>query len=105
MKEKKNEEVKEVIVEKVYTKNEIITKERVISIVIGIFIGALITSAIFCICMKTHRPKAYDNPRIQTQERNVPKYGKRYRYQYREPSTNNTDETQKSDNTTTQSNN
>lgn len=103
MKDKKVEEVK---IDKVSNKNKIITKDRIISVVIGIFIGAIITFGISSICMKTHLPKYHDNQMIQMQDRNKPStpriYGKQDRPQHKESNTNGN--TQENDNSTQNSN-
>lgn len=65
MKDKNKEEI--VVLKK---ENKLFTKDRVISLTIGIFIGIVITSCTFCICNRMHHPKFYDN-QIRTQERNM----------------------------------
>ena len=101
MKDKKTEDVKEAKIEVIKTKKNIITKDRVISFAIGIFIGALITCGISNLCIKTHPPREFNEQRVQIQDRNRPsiqrKHNKQYKRQYK-----NSDAKQSEENSTTE---
>lgn len=84
MKEKKNEVVTVEKVQKKENKGIVITKELVISFVIGLVCGALITSCVCCSCMKHHFPKNQDHQITETQERNQGVARKRVHQQKRE---------------------
>ena len=99
MKEKKHEEIKENKVEIIKTKkneNKFVTKERVISFTIGIFVGMLITFGITCLYMKMHYPKDIDNQKVQIHDRQRPniqrKHNKLDKRQKKESITDNADE-------------
>ena len=103
MKEKKNDEVKELKVEKVEPKKKIITKDRVISVVIGIIIGVIITSCVFCLCIKPHQARSINGPRTQIQNRDrsymQSRYGRPSKRQKNRPNTNTTENNQEADKT------
>ena len=105
MKEKKNDEV---VVEKVNKK--IVTKDRVIALVIALFIGIIITSIIFCTCVRPRYNKCRCNDMTQMRENirpNMPRRNDKHNYKYKSPNidknkdSNSQEETEK----TTDSNN
>lgn len=83
MKDKKTEDVKEAKIEVIKTKKNIITKDRVISFAIGIFIGALITCGVTCLCARTHHPREFDEGKIQIQDMNRPNMQRKHNIPYK----------------------
>ncbi|MBR4177895.1 MAG: hypothetical protein IKR57_00935 [Bacilli bacterium] len=89
-------------------KNKLITKDRVISVVIGMLIGAGITAGIFCLCAKPRFPEGFNGEMTKYQENGerpkAPRYfDKNRRGKQKNPSTENSNETDKTtdDNTKT----
>ena len=87
--------------------NKIITKDRIISVTIGILIGALITSCAFCLSMKIHHPNNFDNHKTQMRDKNrfnaPEKYKRSDKYNRKVPNTDNDENNQAENNV--QSNN
>ena len=73
--------MKEVEVKKTNDKNKIITKDRVIAFVIGLFMGAIIASSVFCICRCVNHNKIPDNGMFPTQENRRPNMPRKYNRQ------------------------
>ena len=103
MKEKKSEEVSETKVIK--SESKIITKDRILSFAIGVFIGALITSGVMCMCMKAHNPRSFDNEKVHMIDRQGP--GTRRKHNKAEDNQDKSAEENKTDKSTedTQDNN
>ena len=86
-------EKKEIVIDE---KKNFLTKEKVISFVIGILIGSLITSLVYCVVLRTHQPRMINEDRIQMQDRKLPndqrKNKREYKHRYKESANDNTEE-------------
>ena len=101
MKDKKNEEATVEVVKKCF-----FTKDKVISLVIGIIVGACVSSLIFCFCRRPHLPYNNGNQMIRMQDKNEYRNDNRQnRRQFKAPSTDNSSETEESKDIENKSNN
>ena len=89
---------------KVENKGIVITKEMVISCVIGVFLGALITSCVFCTCRRPHFPSAQENQMQQTHERVRPTAPRNFDKQAKRKQKTQTNETNETTENTTSNN-
>lgn len=88
---------------------KIVTKDRVISFVIGLGVGALITFGVFCLCNKRVRPNDLDNRTFNTHEKGRPSFprndNKQRRRDYKSSDRDNSKENDKTDETETKTEN
>lgn len=99
MKEKNNEEIK---VEKVIEKKCFFTQDRVISFTLGLLIGILMTSCVFCIYKNYTYPSRNNQTIRMQQKRQMIRHKKNSKKDTQEAKENNT--TENSTNDTTKSN-